>query len=262
MSLVGINTCVYMDELSSGVPQAELLPRIAELGLTLAEARREFIASDAEYDAIARAARDLGLTMFLSIPESLTLQGAPHPKLEQFLSEAERMGAVRVKFNQGDVKDVSARVLADIDAAGRAHGIALTIENDQTLENGTLACTKASLENIASKKSDIGYTFDVGNWCWRGEDPSEAFDQLLDRITVFHLKDVAGAAARAASIQVEAIDGAAAQAQQPRTTMLDGGDIDWRAMLARLDSDVPVLLEFPIPAGDVAGQVTLVRNAR
>lgn len=111
MTTIGINTLVYMDALRNGTPQSELLATIAAHGITLAEVRREYIADDAEYDAIANAAAQQHMTLFYSVPESITVNGEPNPQFEQYLDEAARMGARNVKFNQGDIKDVDATVL-------------------------------------------------------------------------------------------------------------------------------------------------------
>lgn len=243
MTTIGINTLVYMTELQSGTPQSAILPTIAGHGVTLAEVRREYIADDAEFDAIAAAAREHGLDLFYSVPESITIDGAAHPGFVGFLDEAKRMGVKNVKFNQGDVKDVDAAVIAGLDAEAAAHGVSLTIENDQTPENGTFACTAASLAHIKEVGGRIGYTFDLGNWFWRGENADEAFTQLRESITVFHLKNVNGAAAR----------------EELSTTMLENGVIDWKSMLPQLDPDVPVFLEFPIESGRVAEQVATLR---
>lgn len=244
MTTIGINTLVYMTELANGTPQSNLLPIIASHGITLAEVRREYIASDAEFDLIAAAAQANGLDLFYSVPESLTIDGAVNPGFAGFLDEARRMGVTNVKFNQGDVKDVAKSVIDDIDAAAAAYGVTLTIENDQTPENGTLDCTVASLRHIKELGGNIGYTFDLGNWFWRGENAGEAFAQLLPAITVFHLKNVNGAATR----------------EELATTMLEDGVIDWKTMLPQLDASVPVFLEFPIPADGVAAQVAQVRE--
>ena len=242
---IGINTLVYLTDLANGVPQSELLPRIADLGITLAEVRREYIADDVEFDRIAAAAKAGGLTLFYSVPEVITTNGTANPALEQYFAEAKRMGATNVKLNQGDVKDVAADALHGIDTLAAEYGVTVTIENDQTAENGTLDCTRASLANVATADSAIGYTFDLGNWFWRGEDPAAAFAELKDSISVFHLKNVNGAAER----------------DELATTMLEDGVIDWKALLAQLPADVPVFLEFPIDAANVAAQVEQVRAA-
>lgn len=245
MTTIGINTLVYMAELTAGTPQSALLPVIAGHGIPLAEVRREYIADDAEFDAIATAAKEHGLDLFYSVPESITIDGQAHPGFEGFLEEAVRMGVKNVKFNQGDVKDVPAEVIAGIDEAAASRGLTLTIENDQTPANGTLACTLASLKHIKEVGGGVGYTFDLGNWFWRGEDAAAAFAQLKPAITVFHLKNVNGGV----------------PGEDLTTTMLGDGVIDWRAMLPQLGDDVPVFLEFPIPAERVGEQVALVREA-
>lgn len=245
MTTIGINTLVYMDALRNGTPQSELLDTIASHGITLAEVRREYIADDVEYDAIVNAAARNRLTLFYSVPESITIDGNVNPRFHQFLNEAERMHVSNVKFNQGDIREVSQQTLQLIDKEAAEHGVTLTIENDQTPENGTFACTSASLEHIVANGSAVGYTFDLGNWYWRDENPQSAFDRLLERITVFHLKNVNGSPDKS----------------RLATTMLQDGVIDWQSMLQRLPSTVPVFLEFPIPATQVAEQVDIVRHA-
>ena len=245
MNIIGINTLVYMDALRDGATQSELLGSIAELGVTLAEVRREYIAGDDEFNAIANAARINGLRLFYSVPESITVNGDVNPRFEEFLDEAQRMGASNVKFNQGDINNVDLEVLRRIDESSAAHGVTLTIENDQTPENGTFACTSASLDHIVANGGKVGYTFDLGNWYWRDEDAVRAFDRLLPYITVFHLKNVNGASDKT----------------QLATTMLEDGVIDWKKMLQRLPETVPVFLEFPSPSDRLAEQLSIVRNA-
>ena len=128
MNIIGINTLVYMDALRDGATQSELLGSIAELGVTLAEVRREYIAGDDEFNAIANAARINGLRLFYSVPESITVNGDVNPRFEEFLDEAQRMGASNVKFNQGDINNVDLEVLRRVDESSAAHGVTLTID--------------------------------------------------------------------------------------------------------------------------------------
>lgn len=246
MTLVGINTLVYMQELQAGVPQSQLLPRIAKLGATFAEVRREYIANEAERLAIKEAAQQAGLELYLSIPQSLIVEGTVHPELNRYLQEAQQMGARHIKFNQGTLPTADADVIANIDQRAAAASMTLTIENDQTELNGTFACTSASLQRLQETGSAIGYTFDLGNWLWRNEDPQAAFAALQQRITVFHLKNVAGTFA----------------GQDLHTTLLAEGDIDWKPMVQSLDSSVPVFLEYPIDAEHVAQEFAAVQAAR
>lgn len=245
MTTIGINTLVYMDALHKGVAQSEILPRIAKLGVALAEVRREFITEDHEFDAIAQAKTDNHLQLFYSVPESITVDGDVNPGFERYLKEARRMGVSNVKFNQGDVKDVNPEVLHHIDNVAAQYGVTLSIENDQTPENGTFFCTQASLVRITANNSSIGYTFDLGNWYWRKEDAEQAFTKLLEYITVFHLKNVNGVS----------------DSKNLSTTMLQDGVIDWRNMLKRLPEEVPIFLEFPIPEDRINEQLNIVRAA-
>ena len=85
MTTIGINTLVYMTELANGTPQSNLLPIIASHGITLAEVRREYIASDAEFDLIAAAAQANGLDLFYGEPRFRRLpgRGPPHGRHER-----------------------------------------------------------------------------------------------------------------------------------------------------------------------------------
>lgn len=245
MTTIGINTLVYMSELQAGVPQSQILPIIAKHGVNLAEVRREYIADADEITAIAQAAADNGLTLFYSVPELITINGKINPDLETYLDEAVRLGAKNVKLNQGDIKDVDAAMLAAIDQTAAKHHVSITIENDQTSENGAFACTEASLQRIKKAGSAIGYTFDLGNWYWRDEDAVKAFDALLQSISIFHLKNVNGAAKR----------------EELSTTLLTDGVIDWQSLVKQLDDTVPVLLEYPAPAEVVADELAQLRQA-
>lgn len=245
MTRIGINTLVYVANLQAGIPQSQILPRIADLGLSLAEVRREYISKPQEMDAIRNAAEEYNLTLFYSVPDVITSDGHVNPLFDQYLTEAEHMGVSNVKFNQGDIKDVSADILHSLEATAAAKSVTLTIENDQTPQNGTLECTTASLENIEKYGSSIGYTFDLGNWYWRNTNPVEAFEKLQKYISVFHLKNVN----RATNIE------------ELSTTMLADGVIPWQTLLNQLDSSVPVFLEFPIPSEFVSEQLALVQSA-
>ncbi|KAE8127381.1 MULTISPECIES: sugar phosphate isomerase/epimerase family protein [Bifidobacterium] len=240
MHILGINTLVYQSQLSQERRQSTLVNEIARL-VTLVEVRREFIRDQVELKAIHDAVEQHHMQLFYSVPESIAMNGSAHPQLETFLEEASAMGAARVKFNQGDIKDCSAEVIADIDAKAAERKLALTIENDQTPENGTLDETTQALARLRDCGSRIGYTFDLGNWFWQGGDPVAAFEALSSYITDFHLKNISGPV-------------------DPETTMLEDGVIPWRQLVAKLPDSTPVLLEFPIAPEQVSGQVDIAKR--
>ena len=119
-----------------------------------------------------------------------------------------------------------------------------TIENDQTKENGTFVCTKQTLEQIQKYQLPIGYTMDLGNWYWQKENPKEAFQQLKNQISIFHLKNI------------NFFEG------KPETVMLEDGKIAWKDMIEQLDGDVKVFLEYPINDKEIENQIKTVKEAK
>lgn len=247
MNTVGINTLVYMDELQSGAAQSQLIGDIASFDVHLAEVRYEYITDEQERMAIRDAARAYDMTLYLSVPESLVLlehgEHIVNPRFEQFLHEALQMGVSQLKFNQGALPTTPHELIVSIDRQARDFGLHLTIENDQTADNGTFACTEATLRQLREAGSDIGYTFDAGNWYWQHGDPHQAFTALHNNITVFHLKNIAGSAA----------------AGDLHTVLLDEGMIHWKDMLRSLAAHIPVFLEYPIAHDDIASELSKVQ---
>ncbi|WP_018142633.1 sugar phosphate isomerase/epimerase family protein [Alloscardovia criceti] len=246
MKNIGINTLVYMTELQAGVAQSSLLARIADQGIHLAQVRREYITDAQELTAIRDVARALNMTLYYSVPESIVIKDAPHPDFELFLQEAQTMGIVDAKFNQGDIDTASAETLALLDKLAAQYDVTLSIENDQTNKNGTMDCTRASLKNIADNASAIGYTFDLGNWFWQNGEPEQAFEELKNSITIFHIKNIQGSFAE----------------QDLHTVMLEDGRINWKPMMSALGDDVPVFIEYPISDDQtISTEIALVQEA-
>jgi sugar phosphate isomerase/epimerase len=106
------------------------------------------------------------------------------------------------------------------------YSIKLTIENDQTKDNGRVNKIKTFLQLSEKLGMKISCTFDMGNWLWQKEDPVENANSLKPYITYIHLKDV--------------IIG-----DTPQAAFLDEGIIPWRSILEIFDENVPVALEYP-----------------
>jgi sugar phosphate isomerase/epimerase len=104
--------------------------------------------------------------------------------------------------------------------------IKLTVENDQTEENGRSEKMKSFLETAKELDIKISCTFDVGNWLWQKEDPTENAYKLKPYVTYIHLKDAY-------------VDG------KPQAAFLDKGIIPWRNILGIFDKSVPVAIEYP-----------------
>lgn len=241
---LGINLLVYKDKLDQGVLQSDLLKEIKDQGISLAEVRREYIKEDAEFEAIAKQASQNQMTLYYSVPEKIVEDKYPNKNLQTYLEEAKRMNIQNIKFNIGSlnqIEETGAEKLKDILSK---YELTYTIENDQTDENGTFACTKETLEQIRKYQLPIGYTMDLGNWYWQKEDPEESFKQLKDQISIFHLKNIAF------------------QNDQPETVMLEDGLIPWKAMIEQLKDQVKVFIEYPIEESKIKEQIEVVKEAK
>lgn len=74
---LGINLLVYKEQLEKGMPQSSLLRTIKEQGISLAEVRREYVLDEAERIAISKAAENLHMDLYYSVPEKSWKMTAP-----------------------------------------------------------------------------------------------------------------------------------------------------------------------------------------
>ncbi len=220
-----LNFLVFADQLASGKSQADLLPKISELGFTQVELRREYFNDiEKEIPVIEKEAKRLGLQLFYSVPDEIYLDGTINPKLIQYVNEAKKMGVKHIKWNIGDFtgslypKELQA-ILNE--------GIEISIENDQTQTSGTLTAITTYLDAVKKAGLPIGYVYDLGNWRFVGEDEGIAANKLSDQVRYIHVKDVRS------------------KGQEPQVVGLDEGEIDWRHILKILPSNVPIAIEYP-----------------
>lgn len=238
MKKLGINTLVYKQELDKGVLQSKLLPIIKKY-TNLIEIRREYISSPQEFTALRDIAIQEKINLYYSIPDKITINHQLNPKFIQYLQEAHDMLCTHIKFNIGDLPTCSQDILLQIDKLSKKYQISITIENDQTIENGTLSYVFNTLNHLQKYNSSIGYTFDIGNWCWQKENPQEAFSQLQQFISVIHLKTVDNLL-------------------MPSTTLLHKGCINWQNMLLSTNDNIPLFLEYPIAPYHLEQEITTV----
>lgn len=224
-----VNTLFFLPDLQSGVGQAELLNTIAACGVQSAEIRREFIRdfSD-ECREIYEKAKLLKMQLYYSVPDTLFDGGVlKKAAIECYFAEASVMGCSHIKLNIGEYGDkVRQEDISFLNNLYRRSGIALTVENDQTAENGCLKKIQEFLECTAAQNGSIGMTFDIGNWLWQQESPLMAAGALSRYTTEIHLKDVA-------------------TAPDVHTVLLDAGEIDWRQIIREFSPSVPIALEYP-----------------
>lgn len=239
-----VNTLFFLPDLQSGVGQAELLKRVAACGIGSVEIRREFIRDFAgECQQIHEKAESLHLRLYYSVPDTLFGGGIlKKQSAECYFAEAFAMGSTHIKMNIGEYGDkLREEDVLSLNALCRSHGIALTVENDQTAENGRLKKVQTFLECSAAENSSIGMTFDIGNWFWQKESPLLAAKALSRYTAVIHLKDVA-------------------TVPDVHTVLLDAGEIDWRQIMREFSPSVPVALEYPCMAKGLSAERCLAKE--
>ena len=241
---LGINLLVYKEKLDQGIKQSALLKEIKKQGISLAEVRREYIKDQKELQDIAKTAKENEIKLYYSVPEKIIEEKLPNKNLRNYLEEAMIMKIQNVKFNIGSLDQIDQKGAEKLKEILEDYDLTYTIENDQTKENGTFACTKKTLEQIYKYELPVGYTMDLGNWYWQKEDPNTTFEELKNQISIFHLKNI------------DFKDG------KPETVMLEDGKIEWMDMIGQLDDDVKVFLEYPIMEDEIANQINTVKKAK
>lgn len=241
---LGINLLVYKEKLDQGIKQSALLKEIKKQGISLAEVRREYIKDQKELEDIAKTAKENEIKLYYSVPEKIIEEKLPNKNLRNYLEEAMIMKIQNVKFNIGSFDQIDQKGAEKLKEILEDYDLTYTIENDQTKENGTFACTKKTLEQIYKYELPVGYTMDLGNWYWQKEDPNTTFEELKNQISIFHLKNI------------DFKDG------KPETVMLEDGKIEWMDMIGQLDDDVKVFLEYPIMEDEIANQINTVKKAK
>lgn len=223
-----INTLVFLEDLMNGVKQSELLKSIHSLGINNVEVRREFIKDfEVELQEIRTVSKELQIELYYSIPDYLFIKGElAIAKIENYFNEASKMNCRNVKLNIGEYYNISTKNASDINLLCDKYSIKLTIENDQTKDNGKVQKIKDFLQLSEKYGMKLSSTFDIGNWLWQKEDPVENANILKPYVTFIHLKDVI-------------------VADKPQAVFLDEGLIPWRSILGMFDKKIPVAIEYP-----------------
>lgn len=223
--------------------QRALLPIIQQAGADGVEIRRELLddAALADLPALARAVAQHQLHSSYSVPDTLFCDGGEiNPRITHYVEEARQLNAQRLKVALGEFTGALPReaLLADLP-------FQLTVENDQT-EHGRLAPSVAFFTAVREADLPISMTFDMGNWCWTGEDADQAAQQLAAQVGYVHVK------------------AAVAHQDSYRAIALDEADDHWRTLLQQLPAQAPRGIEFPLEGDDLTAvtrhYVSLLRN--
>lgn len=212
--------------------QSALLPLIKQAGADGVEIRRELFSADdfQQLSALGEALTHQGLSACYSVPETLYLaDGALNPHLAQFLSEAQQLGAQRLKLSLGHFTDLHTNTLVAVLAASP---VTLVVENDQTAD-----CKLAPMQRFFHQAHDaalpLEMTFDMANWRWTAEDAMHAAERLSHYVGYVHVKT------------------AVPHGDSFRAIALDDSPEDWRTLLNALPGDVPRGIEFPLEGEDL-----------
>ncbi|WP_086350752.1 sugar phosphate isomerase/epimerase family protein [Candidatus Enterococcus clewellii] len=237
MTEIFINTIVKEEAMT----QIEFLKQLAALQLPIkgVEIRREMLSTvrekrEEELKVIAELAQKNSWVMMYSVPESLFLAEGINPDFSIWIKELQAFNGESMKVNTGDVASISLADGSTLKAALDKAGIRVTIENDQTLENGTFAATQQALREIQEADLPIGYTFDVGNWLVMDESPENAYQQLKQAIDVIHLKNMN---------------------EQKQAVLLDLGKADWPLFVR---GQKTVVLEYPMKLSEIEKEIERV----
>ncbi|MEN4798757.1 sugar phosphate isomerase/epimerase [Pantoea agglomerans] len=226
--------------------QRALLPIIQQAGADGVEIRRELLddAALADLPALARAVAQHQLHSSYSVPDTLFCDGGEiNPRITHYVEEAHQLNAQRLKVALGEFTgalpcEALQALLADLP-------FQLTVENDQT-EHGRLAPAVAFFTAVREADLPISMTFDMGNWCWTGEDADQAAQQLAAQVGYVHVK------------------AAVAHQDSYRAIALDEADDHWRTLLQQLPAQAPRGIEFPLEGDDLTAvtrhYVSLLRN--
>lgn len=184
-----LNSIVFKEALDKGIHQADLVARVADLGVRGLEIRREFL-QDPKTDLakIVAAGKRYNLPLFYSVNEDFLRDAQVNPDLPQLREEAELLGSPFVKLNTGDSRGVSVEQVAVL-ADQLAQGPQVLLENNQTPGHASLANCQATMALVKAASLPIGFVFDTANWVFVGEDPYQARAALQEVTTYLHCKN-------------------------------------------------------------------------
>jgi sugar phosphate isomerase/epimerase len=191
MNTVFINTLVFRRREKAYINQAYLMHELVSACFKDIEVRREFM-HDIEHEIleIGKVVSEHNINLYYSIADTLFDDNKINEaKITSFFNEAKSMGSKTVKLSVGDFSsiDEKSEVFLKKITSGE---IKLFVENDQTIENGTIEKILKFLKEAKSKNIDIKATFDIGNWVWTGEDSKENAIALKEFVEYVHFKDV------------------------------------------------------------------------
>lgn len=233
-----VATSAYGHDQVARLGQAGLLPWLVEAGADGVEIRRELLPEAfVDFAGLGRACAAAGLTVVYSAADALWQGEIAAPTVAERLTEADALGAIAIKFSLGRYTAGDTSVWTELRAILASSEVPLVmVENDQTVEGGTLEPLASCLADAEQAGCPLAMTFDIGNWRWTGSDGVTAAQRLGRHVRYVHCKGIEIRQDRP-------------HACVPREAELDA----WQTMMAHFPAGVPRAIEYPLQAADPVG---------
>lgn len=224
-----VNTIAFSEQMQRQVEQLTFFAEIALLGIQYVEVRQEYFLRQEEYVLTAREAEKYGLKLLYSVPKQLFQNGRLDRRMiEETVREAQELSAIAVKWTRGDFKGWHLQDLDWMVEMTQSFQGVLTVENDQTEQDGTLFNYREFLKECREVNVPLYSTFDIGNWKWVLEDPLQSARELSSYVKYIHIKDVV--------VKPEG---------PPEAVPLGQGELFLKEILKQLPENLLVALEYP-----------------
>ncbi|MGP6139999.1 MULTISPECIES: sugar phosphate isomerase/epimerase family protein [unclassified Jeotgalibaca] len=244
--LTGVNTLVFNDELTnSSKQQWEYFSELAKIGVPFIEVRREFI-RDFEVELLKtnKEASKLGLALLYSIPSTLFFEGKVNKELTSFLKEAKELGAIQIKLTIGDYRGFNPELVSELkEIFDKFPDVRVSIENDQSIENGSIQALQTFMESALANGLNFGLTFDTGNFVYIDEEPLTAASKLNKYVNYIHIKNVT----RTKENNVE-------------MTLFQNGDIPIKEVMKAIDEEERVIAAIEYPCGSTDEAMAILKQ--
>ena len=208
-----------------------------EAGADGVEVRGELLVdAPRELAQIGEEMRAAGAGLVYSSPEGLwSANGSlDEAALQRALGASRALGAPRLKMSIGGYGKASAATLPRLSKLLDNKDVELVIENDQTVQAGTVPAMLSFFAAAHGSGLPLGMTFDMGNWHWTGECPLAASAALAARVTYVHCKGVQRQPAKWVAVPlVESL-------------------APWRTVLRAMPAGLPWAIEYPLVGDDLA----------
>lgn len=223
-----VNTILFVEQLEQGASQLDFFEGLHNLGVRYVEVRQEYFRDEDELSRTAREASKYDIKLLLSVPKTLFRNGSLDVEMvQQTLRDASILQAKSIKWTRGDFQGWTEEGIQFLTKVGQEFPGLLTVENDQTTQDGTVHPLLKFLSQCRDKGVPLYTTFDVGNWLWVGEDPLVNADLLSSFVRYIHLKD------------------GITKPEGPVAKPLGEGELPLSEVLKLLPKDTLVALEYP-----------------